>query len=411
MQFLYLTILYTTKNMSNITFKCLLHMKNSYCNFHLSRSFTFARARPMVNSKKRCGTSSSNYSTSLLRNVSFTSMSGDSYQKRHCHYKAAILKEFGEKLEIVERKRSSKLKDTQVLIKVRCCAVNVADTLICSGKYDQKPDLPFIPGYEFSGEVLQVGANVKDLSVGDKVIGLNKDSFSCMATECLSESRDLWKIPQDVSFESAAALVDSYATVLIAARRANLCEGDAALVTVAAGGLGLAAVDLASNLFNAKVIGACDTEDKASILREKGAFSTINYKKEKISKAVLKETNNEGVRVVFDAVGGDVFEECLQSIAAEGCIVVLGFSSRKIPQILTSRLLPKSCALIGVSLTHYQKMVNETYRTSVQEVIDMYLEEFIDPHVAEHFKLEDVNDAMKHVDERKSPGKVIISMD
>ncbi|KFM65937.1 Quinone oxidoreductase-like protein 2, partial [Stegodyphus mimosarum] len=337
-------------------------------------------------------------------------MSGDFVHKGLSHYKAAILKEYGEDLELVELSRPSKLKESQILIKVHHCAVNVADTLICSGKYDQKPNLPFVPGYEFSGEVLQVGSNVKNFYVGDKVIGLNKDNFSAMAEECVSEARDLWKIPQDVAFDSAAALVDSYATVLIAARRANLCEEDEVLVTAAAGGLGLAAVDLAANLFKAKVIGACDTEEKASILREKGAFSTINYTKKEIAKSVMKETNNRGVKIVFDAVGGDVFEDCLQSIAAEGCIVVLGFSSRKIPQILTSQLLPKSCALIGVSLTHYQKMINETYRSTVQEIIDMYLEDFIDPHIAEHFKLKDVNDAIKHVEERKSAGKVILDI-
>ncbi|XP_055947520.1 quinone oxidoreductase-like protein 2 homolog [Argiope bruennichi] len=338
------------------------------------------------------------------------SMERDIIQQRWCHFKAAVLNEFGEKLEILEKKRSSKVKETEVRIKVHCCAVNVTDTLICSGQYDQEPKLPFIPGYEFSGEVLEIGSKVKNLYIGDKVIGLNKNTFSAMATECISEERDLWKIPQDVAFDSAAALVDSYATVLIAARRANLREGDTVLVTVAAGGLGLAAVDLAANLFNAKVIGACDTEDKTSILRDKGAFSTINYSKKDIVKSVMKETDNQGVKIVFDAVGGETFEDCLQSISPEGCIAVLGFSSRKIPQILTSQLLPKSCALIGVSLTHYQKMVNETYRSTVQEVIDMYLDEFIDPHVAEQFKLKDVNDAIKHVEERKSAGKVILDV-
>ncbi|GIY00263.1 quinone oxidoreductase-like protein 2 homolog [Caerostris darwini] len=335
-------------------------------------------------------------------------MEGD--LKQLSHYKAAVLKKFDDKLEIVELPQTSKLKDTEIRIKVHKCAVNVADTLICSGKYDQEPKLPFVPGYEFSGEVLEIGSKVKNFSVGDKVIGLNKDTFSAMATECLSEERDLWKIPQDVAFDNAAALVDSYATVLIAARRANLREGDSVLVTVAAGGLGLAAVDLASNLFKAKVIGACDTEDKTSILREKGAFSTINYSKKDIYKSVMKETDNKGVKVIFDAVGGDTFKDCLQSISPEGCIVVLGFSSRKIPEILTSQLLPKSCALIGVSLTHYQKIINETYRSSVQEVIDMYLDEFIEPHVAEEFKLEDVNDAIQHVEERKSAGKVILDV-
>ncbi|KAG8198762.1 hypothetical protein JTE90_023524 [Oedothorax gibbosus] len=324
--------------------------------------------------------------------------------------KTQAKREFGEKLEIVERPQIAKLKDTEVRVKVHHCAVNVADTLICTGNYDQEPDLPFVPGYEFSGEVLEIGSKVKEFAKGDKVIGLNKDTFSAMATECLSSERDLWKIPQNVALDTAAALVDSYATVLIAARRANLGDGDTVLVTVSAGGLGLAAVDLATNLFNAKVIGACDTEDKTEILREKGAFSTINYSKKDIAKFVMKETEDKGVKVIFDAVGGDIFQDCLKSIAPEGCIVVLGFSSRKIPQILTSQLLPKSCALIGVSLTHYQKNVNETYRNSVQEIIDMYLDEFIEPHVAENFKLKDVNDAIKHVAEGKSPGKVVLDI-
>ncbi|GBM13918.1 Quinone oxidoreductase-like protein 2 [Araneus ventricosus] len=116
-------------------------------------------------------------------------MEGDIIQKRWCHYKAAVLKEFGEKLEIAEKKRSAKVKETEVRIKVHCCAVNVADTLICSGKYDQEPKLPFTPGYEFSGEVLEIGSKVKNLSIGDKVIGLNKDTYSAMATECISEER------------------------------------------------------------------------------------------------------------------------------------------------------------------------------------------------------------------------------
>lgn len=396
--------------MSSVTSKCLHLVTRSSFLFNSPCTIISARAISSKFSKLKCQLRTAYCLTSITSNILSSKMSGGFSQKRLSHYKAALLKEHGEKLEIVELKRSTKLKDTQVLIQVHCCAVNVADTLICSGKYDFKPNLPFVPGYEFSGEVLQVGSNVKDLHKGDKVIGLNKDHYSAMATECVSESRDLWKIPQNVSFESAAALVDSYATVLIAARRANLCEGDTVLVTVAAGGLGLAAVDLASNLFNAKVIGASDTEDKAQVLREKGAFSTVNYKEKEIVKAVLKETNNQGVKVVFDAVGGDVFEDCLQSISAEGCIVVLGFSSRKIPQILTSQLLPKSCALIGVSLTHYQKMINETYRSSVQEIIDMYLEEFIDPHVADVFKFNDVNDALKHVEDRKSAGKVILTL-
>ncbi|XP_042898297.1 quinone oxidoreductase-like protein 2 homolog isoform X2 [Parasteatoda tepidariorum] len=345
----------------------------------------------------------------LMKHLKTSNLNMDCMRLVH-NFKAALLKEFGDELVIKDLPSISKLNESEVRIKVLRCAVNVADTLICSGKYDQEPKLPFIPGYEFSGEILEIGSKVKNLYVGDKVIGLNKDNYSAMATECISQERDLWKIPQDVSIDSAAALVDSYATVLIAARRANLKEHDTVLVTVAAGGLGLAAVDLAANLFNAKVIGACDTEDKANILREKGAFSTVNYSKKELVKRVMKETNNEGVKIIFDAVGGEIFEDCLQCISPEGSIVVLGFSSRKIPQILTSQLLPKSCALIGVSLTHYQRMINETYRNAVQEVINMYLEEFIDPHVAEHFKLKDVNDALKHVEDGKSAGKVILDM-
>lgn len=335
---------------------------------------------------------------------------GSLSQARLCHFKAAVLKDFEEKLELKEIKKQKKLKDQEVRIKVHSCAVNVSDVLMCFGKLEPKPKLPFVPGYEYSGEVLEVGSAVKGLCIGDKVIGLNKEAYSALAQECITNNEDLWKIPQDVSYETAAALADNYATVLIAARRASLNEGDNVLITAAAGGLGLAAVDIAANLFKAKVLGACDTENKASLLRDKGAYSAINYNKKEITDAVMKMTNNVGVKMVIDAVGGEIFDDCLQSIAPEGSVIVVGFASRKVPEILVSKLLPKSCALIGVSLTHYRNLVNDTYRNTVQEVIDMYLEEFIDPQIAATFDLEQVNDAFKFIEDKKSTGKVIVNI-
>lgn len=192
--------------------------------------------------------------------------------------------------------------------------------------------MPFVPGFEVCGEVREVGPNVTNITVGSRVIGLKKDGYAGFAEEIVILEQDLWNVPSSMSFEIGASLIDTYGTALLGLhRRAEVDKDDTVLVTAAAGGLGLAAVDLAANVYKAKVyclqlpivhvffnlflfqvIGVCGTEDKASLVREKGAFASLKYKAKNLKKKVMEVTDGKGVTIILDAVGGEIFDESLK---------------------------------------------------------------------------------------------------
>lgn len=325
-------------------------------------------------------------------------------------YRAAVLKEFGAELQIEELKRK-KLERNQVRVGVHSCGVNASDILMIENKYDRTLQLPFVPGFEVCGEVLEVGSDVTTLAVGSKVIGINKERLGGFAEECIASEQDLWTVDHAVGFDKGAALVDTYATALIGLhRRAKVHEGSTVLVTAAAGGLGLAAVDLAASVYKAKVIGVCGTEDKAGLVRQMGAWAALKYNKKHIDAKVKEVTGGKGVDVVFDAIGGDAFHDCLSWVCHEGSVIVAGFASRVIPHIETSQLLPKAVSLVGLSLSHYQEADNAVYRQAVEDVIDLHEMGLITPHVSAVFKMEESSQAIDFMRERKSTGKVVLEI-
>jgi len=327
-------------------------------------------------------------------------------------YKAAVLQELKKPLIIDEQKRK-KLQKDEVRIKVKCCSVNASDIMICHGLYEIAPKLPFIPGYEVSGEILELGSKAAEgLKVGDKIVGLNKDLFSGFSEECVLQSLDVWQLPSGVSFDTAVAVADSYSTALIGlVRRGKLKNTDHVLITAAAGGLGVAAVDIAANVYRAKVIAVCDTEDKAALLRERGAWAALTSVPKDIEKKCAEVTSGGGVRVVFESVGSELFHSVLKCVAAEGVVIVAGTASRLVPTVKTSELLPMSFSLIGVSLRNYRKSNPEIYRQIVQDAIDMADQRLVSPVIAKKFLLEKVNEAVQFVLDKKSTGKVIIAME
>uniref|UniRef100_A0A0N7ZB42 Enoyl reductase (ER) domain-containing protein n=2 Tax=Scylla olivacea TaxID=85551 RepID=A0A0N7ZB42_SCYOL len=325
-------------------------------------------------------------------------------------YKAAVLREFGQDLQIEDIKRK-KLQGNQVRVGVHSCGVNSSDILMIENKYDKKFNPPFVPGFEVCGEVLEMGKDVTTMAVGSKVIGIIKEGLGGYAEECIVSEQDLWTVDHAVSFDSGAALVDTYATALIGLnRRAAVNEESTVLVTAAAGGLGLAAVDLATSVYKAKVIGVCGTEDKAGLVRQKGAWAALKYNKKHIDAKVNEVTDGKGVNVVFDAIGGDAFVDCLSWVCHEGTVVVAGFASRVIPHIETSILLPKAVSLVGLSLSHYQQANNAVYRQVVEDVIDMHEMSLINPHISARFNIEQTAKALDFLRQRKSTGKVILEL-
>ncbi|CAL4064055.1 unnamed protein product [Meganyctiphanes norvegica] len=326
-------------------------------------------------------------------------------------YKAALLHEYGQNL-ILEDMTRNILKSNEVRVAVHSCGVNASDRLMVENLYDHPVKRPFVPGFEVCGEVLEVGSDVKTVVTGTRVIGLNKVALGGFAEECVLDENDVFMVDHAVCFDAGAALADCYSTALLALnRRAQIKEGDTVLITAAAGGLGLAAVDLASSVYRAKVIGVCGTEGKADLVRQKGAWAALKYNEKHVLQKVKEVTDGKGVDVVFDAVGGDVFNTALDCVAHEGKVVVAGFASRVVPHIETSRLLPKAISIMGLSLTRYHESDFAVYRQAVEDVIELHEMKLINPHICARFKLDETDKAFDFIKERRSMGKVVLEMD
>jgi len=326
------------------------------------------------------------------------------------NYKAAVLTEFGKELEVQELK-AAKLGENEVRVDVYNCGVNASDILTCQGVYENLPPLPFVPGFEFSGEVVEVGSQVRTVQKGGRVIGLLSSGSGGFAEQLVANVSDVFAVDNSLEFEAGAALADTYATALLGLqRRARLQPGQTVLVTAAAGGLGLAAVDLAANVYKCKVIAVCGTEDKAALVREKGAFAALSFNEKHLHSKVREVTGGKGVEVIFDAVGGHVFEEAIKCVAFEGSVIVAGFASRTVPHVPTSVLLPQSFSLVGLSLRHYREADNAVFRRAVLDVLELYEAGLISPHVSAQFPLTEANQALAFISERKSTGKVLLDI-
>ncbi|XP_043213259.1 quinone oxidoreductase-like protein 2 [Amphibalanus amphitrite] len=326
------------------------------------------------------------------------------------NYRAAVLTEFGRPLQVQDLEPKALAPD-EVRVAVYNCGVNASDILTCQGVYENLPNLPFVPGFEFSGEVLEVGSEVTAVQKGGRVIGLQSSGSGGFAEQIVTTAADLFPVDNSLEFEAGAALADTYATALLGLqRRAALQKGDTVMVTAAAGGLGLAAVDLAANVFKCQVIAVCGTEDKASLVREKGAFAALGFHREHLKKKVRDVTGLKGIKVIFDAVGGEVFEEAIKCVAHEGKVIVAGFASRTVPHVATSSLLPRSFSLIGLSLRHYREADNAVFRQAVLDSIELYESGLIAPHISAQYPLEQVNEALSFISERKSTGKVLLDI-
>lgn len=297
----------------------------------------------------------------------------------------------------------------QVRVDVHFCGVNFADILVCRGQYQEKPQLPFTPGMEFSGTVLETGTDVSTVKEGDRVIGVS--GFNGMAEECIIDPKTLWQIPERVPLREAATLPVSYGTAILALEhRACTRPGETVLVTAAAGATGLAVVDVATNVLQAQVIAAAGSDEKCKLAMQKGARSTVNYGQGGLKEAVRKLVGSGGVSVAIDTVGGDVFLEALRSLAWEGRIVVVGFAGGTIASVPANLLLLKNVSAMGLYWGRYKEQNFPVFSRTLSSALQYCQQGRIQPHIGAVFKLEEVNDAFLHVIQRKSTGKVLISL-
>lgn len=256
---------------------------------------------------------------------------------------------------------------------------------------------------------MEIGVAVSSVKKGDRVIGVAKTN--ALAEEYVADQKLLWEIPEGVSYEDAAALPVSYGTAILALQhRAQTKPGETVLVTAAAGATGLAVVDVATNILNAKVIAAAGSNKKCNLALEKGAFQSVNYSWVDIREEVKKLTANKGVNVVIDAVGGDIFKAALHSLTWEGRIVVVGFAGGTIPSIPANLLLLKNISAIGLYWGRYREQDFSVFSNALSSALQYCHEGRIQPHIGSVFRLEEVNEAFAHVSQRKSMGKIVISV-
>lgn len=324
--------------------------------------------------------------------------------------KAALCTELNgyENLQITDVDVPAPTED-QVLIRVAASALNFADSLIVKGKYQVKPPLPFSPGLECAGTVESVGSNVTTCKPGDRVMAvLNWGGF---AQYTLAEASDVYPIADNLDFVTAASIPVAYGTShhgLTA--KARLKAGETLVVHGAAGGVGLTAVEIGKRL-GATVIASAGGAEKLAICKKHGADHLIDYREGSVREKIKDLTDGLGTHVAYDPVGGDLFTETLRSTRQDGRILVVGFASGDIPQIPANIMMVKNISCIGYHWGAYRKLNPEGLRASFAELMGWIEEGSLKPHVSMTFGLNQVKEAYEALLERRSTGKVVITIE
>jgi NADPH2:quinone reductase len=294
----------------------------------------------------------------------------------------------------------------EVVVRIAAAALNFFDTLIIAGKYQTKPDLPFSPSAEFAGTVEAIGPGVTWPKPGDRVMGYV--GYGCAREKIAVPADRLAGLPPDLPFERAAGLTVTYGTTLHALRdRARLQPGETLAVLGAAGGTGVAAVEL-GKLMGARVIACASSPEKLAFARRHGADETVDYSSEDLREALRRLSGGNGVDVVYDPVGGAYTEPALRAIAWQGRYLVVGFAAGDIPKLPLNLVLLKGCDVLGVFWGTWTKREPGAYRALMAEVVQWCAEGKLSGHVSETYPLAQTPAAIKAIAARQAMGKVVI---
>ncbi len=296
----------------------------------------------------------------------------------------------------------------EVLVRVKACGVNFPDTLIIQGLYQFKPELPFTPGSDLAGVVKAIGEDVKHLKIGDEVFGFV--AHGAMAEETLVPANSCFPKPKKMDFSVAASFMMAYGTSFHALQdRAKLQKGETLLVLGASGGVGLAAVEL-GKLMGAHVIAAASSNEKLELCKRFGADETINYATDDLKSAIKTLTNNKGVDVIYDPVGGNYAEAAFRGIAWNGRYLVVGFASGEIPKLPLNLPLLKGASVVGVFWGGFAMGQSKENMKNTMTLMQWYADGKLKPHIDKIYSLKDAPKALEVMMERKVMGKLVIKV-
>lgn len=323
--------------------------------------------------------------------------------------KAVLCKTYGPPESLVVEEVISPVPGPgEVVVSVKAASVNFPDVLIIQNKYQFKPQLPFSPGSEVAGVVKTIGDGVTAVKPGDRVMAFT--TYGAFAEEVKTDATRLLPLPAGMDFTHAAAFGLTYATSDHALRdRGQLAAGETLLVLGAAGGVGLAAIEIGKAL-SARVIAAASTEDKLAVCRQHGADDSINYATDDLRERIKSLTDGRGVDVVYDPVGGAYTEAALRSLAWRGRLLVVGFAAGDIPKIPLNLTLLKGCSIVGVFWGEFMRREPQRFAESMQQLGRWYADGKLKPHVSQTYPLERAADALTAMANRQVKGKVVLTV-
>ena len=323
--------------------------------------------------------------------------------------KAVLCKAFGPAETLVlEEVASPEPKKNEILLDVHAAGVNFPDTLIIEGKYQFKPPFPFSPGGECAGVVAAVGEKITHMKPGDRVMALT--GWGSFAEQVAVPAYSVMQIPKGMDFNSAAAFGMTYGTSMHALKdRGNLQAGETLLVLGASGGVGLAAVEIGKAM-GAKVIAAASSAEKLAVAKAAGADELINYSEASLKDEVKRLTGGAGADVIYDPVGGDLFDQAIRSIAWNGRLLVVGFASGRIPELPVNLALLKGAAVVGVFWGSFAQRQPQDNLANFQQLFAWYAEGKLKPLVSQIFPMSQAADAINALGQRKAMGKVVVQV-
>ena len=295
-------------------------------------------------------------------------------------------------------------------VKIRVCAasVNFPDILMCQGKYQFKPELPFTCGMDVAGEIVAIGEGVSGFTVGQRVCGGAKTG--AFAEFAVLQDKAIRPIPDSFGYDQAAAYGAAYLTAYVSlVRRARIEPGETLLVHGATGGVGMATIDV-GKILGANVIATSGSDDKLEALKAYGADHVLNVGKG-FREEVKALTDGRGADVIFDPIGGDVFDESTRCIAFDGRLLVIGFMSGRIAEVKTNMPLIKGFSVVGVRAGEYGRRFPEKGKENMEAIWKWAAEGKTRPYIHAHVPLSETRSALDMLVNREVIGKVIIEPD